>query len=186
MIEITEGKQVGTLYHFATLNGLLMILESNSFKAYNNLRRIKNKGKGSSNDFVSFTRDKNFLKVGRLINNKLDVRIVIDGNKLSDNYVVSPFNFYSYYKSSDKRINPKYDETEERVRWEVDNARKYILSIDLIDLSEIDTDSDNYNSYYAGNFGEVIPAQYWNRPGSIKDRYIQYVKSFGLPVRIVQ
>ena len=88
MIKLTdllnEGKQVGPLYHFTRTGELINILKSNILKVSD---------QWATNDdlrpFNSFTRNKNGWDVGGF---PTDVRITIDGNKLSNKYKIKPFN----------------------------------------------------------------------------------------------
>lgn len=127
---LNEGKQVGKIYHFTTADGLFGILKMNKIIA--NRIRI---GKKAFNA-VSFTRNKNFLNVKRLGlagNQEIIGYLSVDGNKLSNNYKIIPFNYYT-------RIPPEhavdldkltYDEDEEIVAKDVLNVDNYITEIVL-------------------------------------------------------
>ena len=73
---LLEAKQVGILYHTTTSSGLASILKSN--KIWTNWIQG-----------VSFTRDKNYWY------GDYPAQLVLDGDKLSENQKVYPFN-YSY------------------------------------------------------------------------------------------
>ena len=73
---LLEAKQVGILYHTTTSSGLASILKSN--KIWTNWIQG-----------VSFTRDKNYWY------GDYPAQLVLDGDKLSENHKVYPFN-YSY------------------------------------------------------------------------------------------
>lgn len=109
---LNEGKQVGILYHFTRTGELISILENNILKASN---------MWATNDdlrsFNSFTRNKNGWNVGGF---PTDVRITLDGNKLSNKYRIQPFN-----------MNFGVDEMEERIYKDILNIRNYILNIDI-------------------------------------------------------
>ena len=66
--EINEGKQVGDLYHFTSIVNLKEILKSKIL--------IPSKER----KYISFTRNKN---LATLDNEKRDVKITIDGDKLN-------------------------------------------------------------------------------------------------------
>jgi hypothetical protein len=81
-ILLNEGKQVGTLYHFTSLSGLYGILKT----GYINI---------NEDGFVSTTRDKN-LNTSEFDSEYEEpnyVSIYLDGNKISQNYKISPFSF---------------------------------------------------------------------------------------------
>ena len=82
---LNEGKQVGTLYHYTSADGLKGILKSNSIKA------SKEYYLGNDLHFISFTRNKNFHKKGSSFDVKIDYRIALDGDKLSNKYKIKPF-----------------------------------------------------------------------------------------------
>jgi hypothetical protein len=152
------AKQLGNLYHFTNFNGLASILDSNRF--------IGSTAKVSADDldFKSFRKDAEFLK-NKEINflhffsttrDKLlylkdpkikgsTVRIVLDGDKLSNQYKVSPF--YFYHDEMIDEPNPKYeqDESEERInlgtKKYIPNAKNYIKEIHIV-LDKIEDNQD--------------------------------------------
>ena len=97
---ISESKQVGTLYHYTSANGLKGILQSNSIKASEEYYL------GNDLYFVSFTRNKNFHKKGSAFDVSMDYRIALDGNKLSTKYKITPF---AYIPGSNYEDNFEYD-----------------------------------------------------------------------------
>jgi hypothetical protein len=111
--EITEGKQVGTLYHFTDDNGLEGILKLNQLLAST-----------TNANHVSLPRDKNGWHVGTTDN---IARISLDGNSISNNYKISPH----AWDQSDRGAGET--ESEEAVLTDkIDNIKKYITFI-LID-----------------------------------------------------
>jgi hypothetical protein len=123
--QINEGKQVGNLYHFTDIFNLIKILETNTLKS-------SNKWKPEDKPFVSFTRNKDawglVAQVGKT------VRITIDGDKLSNNYKISPFNI----QKTKRWDNTPLDEMEERVFGDIKNIKNYItdITIQIVDLKE--------------------------------------------------
>ena len=109
---LNEAKQVGTLYHFTRTGELINILESNILKASD---------MWSTNDdprpFNAFTKNKNGWDVGGF---PTDVRIAIDGDKLSNKYKIQPF---------DMKFG--VDEMEERIYKDIPNIKNYITSITI-------------------------------------------------------
>jgi len=102
---LNEAKQVGTLYHSTSGKNLIYILKSNSLKTgmpatYTN----------EIPTVIFFTRNKNY-RPG-------EYTIEIDGNKLSDNYKIQP------YDSIRNR-----GEAEEYVDKTIENLSKYLINI---------------------------------------------------------
>lgn len=124
---IRERKNIGDVYHFTNLNGLVNILLSNKFKA-----------NSSTDKYFSTTRDKNFVTDRRYNNKYISgqlFRITIDGERLTSNYKSIPYDdrFQPIQKTVD-RSNPMGDESEER--WltksgEIPNAKRYIKGISI-------------------------------------------------------
>lgn len=132
---LTERKNVGLLYHFTSMNALYKILGLGI--------RF---GKDDANDkpFISTTRNKSlFWK---------RVRITLDGNSISDHFLVRPYHFantehgkehrhvydgeeyfYNYYRQYEERIYPTRNEKY--------LSCKYIVKIE-ISLSEDFEDHD--------------------------------------------
>ena len=105
---LNEGKQVGTLYHY-TENWLLKkIIESNTLLAP-----------------VSFTRSKDKETVFWI---GAEAALVIDGDKLSNNYKIRPYQSYD----EEERF---FDEMEERVDKNIINLDRYIIKIIFYETS---------------------------------------------------
>lgn len=134
--EITEGKQVGTLYHFTSIDNLKKILKSGTL--------IPSKER----KYISFTRNKNLTT---LDNEKRDVKITIDGDKLSTKYKIIPYAQTSPETKFDDylfKINPNiFQKSDPSFEAEViipvkDYGNKitilpYIKQIDVIDYNFI-------------------------------------------------
>jgi len=146
---ISESKQVGTLYHYTSANGLKGILQSNSIKASEEYYL------GNDLYFVSFTRNKNFHKKGSAFDVSMDYRIALDGNKLSNKYKITPFAYIPGWNYKDNweydwlddepesvvrdflNATGDYDEQEERINFKkpgssITNIKDYILKIDKV------------------------------------------------------
>jgi hypothetical protein len=109
---LKEAKQVGSLYHFTRTGELIEILKSNILRASDMWTTNDN-----LKPFNAFTRNKNGWDVGGF---STDVRITIDGDKLSDKYKIQPFN-----------MDYGVDEMEERVYKDIHNIKDYILDITI-------------------------------------------------------
>ena len=120
---LNEGKQVGLLYHFTRTNELTGILQNNILKASD---------MWATNDdlrpFNAFTRNKNGWDVGGF---PTDVRITLDGDKLSNKYKIRPFD-----------MGFGVDEMEERIYKDILNIKDYILDITINTKTK-----GNYNLY---------------------------------------
>ena len=123
--EITEGKQVGILYHY-TENWLLkQIIETNTLLAPVSFTRRQS-------DWVrDFTNGESIM--------------VIDGDKLSNNYKIQPYQDVNPFLADIDDELPSFrggknEEYEERVDRDITNLNKYIIKvIILIPNSEIES-----------------------------------------------
>ena len=91
--EITEGKQVGLLYHYTTFESGLKILQSNQLQS----SEADDSTRANPIYTVSFTRDKRFHNkhnVGFDVSSfgqTPQVRFTVDGDKLSNKYKIQPY-----------------------------------------------------------------------------------------------
>ena len=104
--KLFSGKQVGTLYHYTSILACRGILKTNFLKGFTveNPAHLSIYEAGldipkNIHGIVSFTRDKNFHRVVRALINT-QVRFVVDGDKLSNNYKIVPFDYFSNAVSS--------------------------------------------------------------------------------------
>ena len=119
-----EAKQVGTIYHVCNLDSLKHILKTNTIESsgkwYNHLYH--------GDEFVSFTRDQYMIPndgLSYLTSQNILFQIVVNGNKLSENYKIGPYNdmpFQGYDFPVDR-------EKEEAVKGPIKNASKDIREI---------------------------------------------------------
>lgn len=143
---ITEGKQVGSLYHYTSKDNLKNILSTNTIYAGD---EVPWQSDYVAQSGVSTTRDKNFHKKVRADwSISTEVRIELDGDKLSHKYKIIPVQFqlgrdpYADWDEYDDdelkaahgnpRQLPKYAEAEERVLGDITNVKDYIISIDIL------------------------------------------------------
>ena len=122
---INEQKNVGLLYHFTNTNSLNKILEED---------KMNGSFMYEENDVelygVSTTRNKNL----NYDKNKNNIRITLNGDKLSNNYKIKPRDYWNReYNVPD---NPQtIDEDEEVIltpKGYITNIKNYIISIDEI------------------------------------------------------
>ena len=137
-----EAKQTGTLYHYTLHNYLLDIIQNNILLANSTTAKSPS---GKSIKAISLTRDPKFENKPRKIMGT-ESRIVIDGNKISNKYKISPYSEPEYR-------SPEATESEERVIFlndsseGISNLDKYVISYDVnVDKGEYVEDViDLYN-----------------------------------------
>lgn len=114
---LIESKKIGVIYHFTHFMNLYFILESKTFMTrYNDLPKY-------NYDYsISCTRNKSF-KWG-------DVRIILDGDRISNHYVVKPVSYFKFNKS----------QSEERIftNKETFPIFDYIIQIDILEYLKSD------------------------------------------------
>jgi hypothetical protein len=145
---LKEAKQVGILYHYTTLESLKDIIESNQLLSNvpdvdvdDELDPNINKG-----GMVSFTRA-NPKNAQFTIAQDAEAVLVINGNKLSNNYKIEPTHQYGGNE----------DEMEERVYKDINNLNRYIIKIILYE-SDPDVESllNEKNISYELNLNESL------------------------------
>ena len=117
--DLDEAKQVGILYHWTSLKNLEDIIKTNIIRPTYSEFDDEDNG-------VSLTRSKNKHQFG--IAEAADCVIVLDGDKLSNNYKIKPYNDTETAQYDDFGI---FDEMEERLLGAIKNLNKYIVKIIL-------------------------------------------------------
>jgi hypothetical protein len=154
--EITEAKQVGTLYHWTSFDSLIKILKSNELKAnihddYSSIDfRVKKNPSIEIKPHVSFTRVKNKTSGNDHIY-ALPWALEIDGDKLSNNYKVSPYSMTDSPKiKAGEYVDSEEEDTyqseyEERVEGNIKNLNNYIKAI-VFDknIIELTSETEDY------------------------------------------
>ena len=126
-----EAKQVGILYHYTDVSGVIGIVETNTLQE-------------NGNKYVSFTRDKHFHKGDRYEGiTGTSCRFIIDGDLLSHHYKIEPYNDFGKRKIEYKgQVSyshvPYYDEQEERIKGSIKNFKQYIIKLE-VDENAYDT-----------------------------------------------
>lgn len=162
--QLTESKQVGTLYHLTNLDGIEFIMKNNKL-----MRKLY--------DGISFTRNK-MLNFYEGHPDKLYFKLIIDGDKLSNNYKLEPFKYHSYNDEVDFR-----NEAEEMVKVkEILNANKYIKGVAFIyrnfegiDEKEYIEEGPNGLLFY-GNFKTFLNKDLPDLLNQINKKYGLYVQ----------
>jgi len=133
--ELNESKSIGKIYHYTSMAYFTSIILENSLYASQEME-FKDKNKDYIS-FISFTRDKNFLKTGkRSLGVRFPyVRIEFDGSGLSSKYKIVPHQF----RGIDGKHTPEIgDEQEERLivpngREKITDIHKYISEVVIYD-----------------------------------------------------
>lgn len=123
-----EGKQVGDVYHVCSPQSMLYNLKHNSLTPHTFSVSL------DQGDGISLTRNKNFL-VNTTLFSPAVFRITLDGDRISDNYKVRPYDFYSEIDMTTRVLAKKtklFDEMEEVVLGKINNLDKYIKNIELV------------------------------------------------------
>lgn len=168
---LTEGKNIGVLYHFTSPLAAQLILKQNKIKSY---------GVRFNKPYISFTRNKDLYKQRPSIGG-VQVRLVLDGNKLSEKYKIQPHDYlggdresfaisgYSISPFHKNLINKsdKFEAEEAVISKEIDNLDKYLISIDLID--PIDWTSISAYDYFFKEYDGKIPLRVIDKDGKITD-----------------
>lgn len=135
MIKLTdilnEIKQVGPLYHFTYLNNISKIFEKGMRFVPDNTELPKYKNKF----YISTTRDHTGHKF--IKDWELTVRVTLDGNKISEHYLIEPINtdnIWSTVLGLNQKQSSKGSYFEERIFSSKPGYLnpKYIIKIDTI------------------------------------------------------
>jgi hypothetical protein len=173
--EITEGKQIGEIYHFTSLDSTPDILESGKLEP--------SPDRSEKLGFISFTRNRALSTLGGF---KSQVRITIDGDKLSNKYQILP---YAQLKPEVKRDEKDWDTPYSRSTQNSEseliipskkysgkiNITPYIKKLDIIIYDDMDT-------YHEDQIGEInkinniskklnIPVEYYKYPNRKNNSY---------------
>jgi hypothetical protein len=151
------AKQRGQLYHFTSLQALAKILNSNILQASPDLKVSSDDGPVTDFYYFSTTRDKFLYKKNPKIAS-FEVRLVLDGDKLSSKYKIEPY--YYYYDEMIDEPAPKHDqdESEERIvlknSKEIPNASNYITKIQIL-IDNIDKDKIDEIKYLVDKYPNI-------------------------------
>jgi len=196
---LDEAKQLGTLYHFTGFKGINGILSSDTFKgseisvlplADTYDRDVQSLGKSGQEYlkkgidkvyYLSTTRDKLLYIKNPKIKGST-VRIVLDGDKLSNKYKFNPFYYYSDEMIDEPAPKHDQDESEERIilgtRPEIPSAKSYIKEVHIL-LDKI-SDNENYLKVIAELIKKYpeIKCYYEEKPIELEDYINKIVPTF--------
>lgn len=133
-MESIYGGRMGPLYHWTSFANLYKILKENYLKGSNRTVRDDVKTIDRKYEYgVSLTRDKRFhSNLGKYY--PTEVCMVIDGDKLSNNYKLFPYN--DFFEGPDKptyKSAKESDEMETRTTKSIEKIKKYIVRVELYD-----------------------------------------------------
>jgi hypothetical protein len=141
-LKVLEAKQVGTIYHVCSIKDYLKyILPKDTLQASGMYYNYAYGG----DYYVSFTRDKNFVIDTRSEEEVVFVQLVVDGDKLSENYKVAPYNDFAFDDEGNRKDDdPKNREMEECVKGPIKNISKYIKEVrfDVVACHELTAEPD--------------------------------------------
>lgn len=163
LTKLVEGKQVGTLYHFTSIDNFMDIMDNNLLK--HSKAKEKNPKTGKQEDNISFTRDKRFGKAFRP-GVDVDVAFVVDGNKLSDKYKISPYQFDFDAEGMFDLPQEIRDEMEEKI-WVrvITNFKKYVTGV-IINTKSKGLKRRKWDEKQVNQFKDVIKKK-WKLPVEI-------------------
>ena len=138
-----ERKQVGTLYHICDAKAFIKyVLPKDQLKSSGEYTNHLYGG----HEWISFTRNKYYTLEHDLSQySGVFIRLVIDGDRLSDKYKIRAYNDAQFDIDSGEFLDadsgedvPKYREQEEVVKGPINNISKYIkeIQIDVSDLKD--------------------------------------------------
>ena len=172
--QLDESKQVGTIYHYTTFNSGLKILQSNQLKSSDAADSTNAKPVFA----ISFTRDKRFHNnhvVGfeeSSFGNTPQLRLTLDGNKLSNRFKVQPYSQGGVFDKGKKSF-----EAEERIISDKPFTiplSDYLISVDV--LVEYKNPGKNGDWDAEFDYEEYAP---------IRAKIIKFAQDKNLPINLI-
>ena len=172
--QLDESKQVGTIYHYTTFNSGLKILQSNQLKSSDAADSTNAKPVFA----ISFTRDKRFHDnhvVGfeeSSFGNTPQLRLTLDGNKLSNRFKVQPYSQGGVFDKGKKSF-----EAEERIISDKPFTiplSDYLISVDV--LVEYKNPGKNGDWDAEFDYEEYAP---------IRAKIIKFAQDKNLPINLI-
>jgi hypothetical protein len=172
--QLDESKQVGTIYHYTTFEAGLKILQSNQLKSSDAADSTNAKPVFA----ISFTRDKRFHDnhvVGfeeSSFGNTPQLRLTLDGNKLSNRFKVQPYSQGGVFDKGKKSF-----EAEERIISDKPFTiplSDYLISVDV--LVEYKNPGKNGDWDAEFDYEEYAP---------IRAKIIKFAQDKNLPINLI-
>ena len=138
LVALNESKQAGYLYHITKIPSAIKILNSNE------LIGSQFGGADSEKYGISTTRNKQFLYDAR---NTLNfVQFVLDGSKISNNYKITPHDYWQREYNKPIFSEPQIvDEDEEIIltpKGKISNILNYVIEVNIFN-NDLNKDNDN-------------------------------------------
>jgi hypothetical protein len=171
---LLESKQVGIIYHYTTFNSGLKILQSNQLKSSDAADSTNAKPVFA----ISFTRDKRFHDnhvVGfeeSSFGNTPQLRLTLDGNKLSNRFKVQPYSQGGVFDKGKKSF-----EAEERIISDKPFTiplSDYLISVDVLVEYKNPGKNGDWNAEF--DYEEYAP---------IRAKIIKFALDKNLPINLV-
>ena len=124
---VFEGKQTGLLYHVCTLDAYnKYILPKDELRASGKYTN----GLYGGSDYISFSRDKNFVVLTKdTFESEVLIQLVIDGNKLSNNKSIKPYNDLAFHDDTEDGADAR--ESEEVVKSPIKGISNFVLDTNV-------------------------------------------------------
>ncbi len=156
MKKVNESKSVGTLYHYTSLENAINIIKNGQLKS-----SIADQGKES----ISFTRNKDFHKRKAVNGVSSEVRLVVDGSKLSTRYKISPHAQLGFGKNTPNFEAEEIIISKSPFQIPIEN---YIVSVEVpISKSKLLFDLKLYLNLFSLVTQKGIKIQTMNNKGSL-------------------
>ncbi len=183
--KINEGRNIGIIYHFTTLSDTINIVELDRlFSTQNNWSEGGSKYHGQ----ISFTRDKNLYQE-KPKGVSFGVRLVIDGNRLSNDFKIKPVKFSTLWEESEEAVFTigSWGRREKLKKHQIFDLKKYIISIDLMPFEIYKNRVKNYELDNLEKIGldEDIDLSNGKIKRSLVNKAKAWLESKGFNVRIV-
>lgn len=126
--EVFEGKQTGLLYHVCTLDAYNdYILPKDELRASGKYTN----GLYGGTDYLSFSRDKNFVVLTKdTFESEILIQLVIDGNKLSNNKSIKPYNDLAFHDDTEDGADAR--ESEEVVKSPIKGISRFVMDTNVL------------------------------------------------------
>jgi hypothetical protein len=168
--EITEGKQIGDIYHFTSTDALGTMIEESG-----NITLDIGEGSFAAGGYYSFTRNPN---LGTLAEEKHHVRIKLDGDKMSTRYKFEPYADKS--SGEDFLKGGSYFEAEERInsKGKPINLTPFIEEITILSPEKFQEYLDDYHS-------GSEDSKYYKEIVRLYNVGLDWIKSSGIPYKLI-
>ena len=191
---INEGKNIGPLYHFTSLEDAMSIIEIERLYSTQGTWSLPNKGyyspKKKYTGQISFTRNK-LLYQDKPKGVSFGVRFVFDGNKLSNDFRIRPVKFSTIWEESEDAVFTigSWGKRKDLKRHQIFDIKKYIISIDLMPFDIYKESLSGYDIDRIEKLGISIDdsdlTEYSKPKRSLVNKIKLFLEEKGYPTRLV-